>query len=62
MVSARLGTRRFTFTELHERDCDSSRRKRTVSVSVSSRSLHAHSTLSTTVSKDGSAPLGQHKY
>ena len=27
--------------------------------SVSSRSLHAHST---TVSKDGSAPLGQHKY
>jgi hypothetical protein len=57
MVSARLGTRRFT--ELHERDCDSSRRKRTVSVSVSSRSLHAHST---TVSKDGSAPLGQHKY
>jgi len=59
MVSARLGTRRFTFTELHERDCDSSRRKRTVSVSVSSRSLHAHST---TVSKDGSATLGQHKY
>jgi hypothetical protein len=35
------------------------RRPRSVSVSVSSRSLQAHST---TVSKDGSAPLGQHKY
>ena len=30
-----------------------------VSQSVSSRPPHAHST---TVSKDGSAPLGQHKY